>query len=126
MIMTESTAIFTGNLNEAQAERLGPYHAGLAESPPAPRYFEAMGWFDSPANAEEAAEVLAAAGYAFEQIPYLFDEINGFLIAPTVYGIITGYTNKPDEELIFRQLREITDPFGGCDASSCVSEKLDG
>jgi hypothetical protein len=83
---------------------------------PEPRYFEAMAWFDSPNDVKEAETALAAAGYAFEQTPYIFDEHNGFLLTSTVYGVITGYTDKPEEEVIFRQLREITDPFGGCDA----------
>jgi hypothetical protein len=74
-----------------------------------------MAWFDSPDDAKEAKEALAAAGYAFEQTPYVFDENNGFLITPTVYGMITGYTGA-DGNAIFRQLREITGPFGGCDS----------
>jgi hypothetical protein len=51
------------NLNEAQAERHGPFHAGLAEGsstetkptrPDHRRYFEALAWFDSPEDATEA------------------------------------------------------------------------
>jgi hypothetical protein len=74
-----------------------------------------MAWFDSPDDAKEAKEALAAAGYTFEQTPYVFDEHNGFLISPTVYGVITGYTNKPDEHALFHQLLEIVRPFGECD-----------
>jgi hypothetical protein len=72
--------------NQTQAES---YHAGLAEGPPTeiepaepePRYFEAMAWFDSPDDAEEAKEALAAAGYAFETTPYVFDESARWLLA---------------------------------------------
>jgi hypothetical protein len=119
------------NLNEAaQAERPAPHHAGLAEgSPkdilePAPeprrRYFEAMAWFESPDDAEEAKEDLAAAGYAFEQTPYVFDVHNGFLLAPTVYGVITGYTDEPDADVICYQLRDIIRAFGDCDCCGFV------
>jgi hypothetical protein len=108
------------NLNEAQAES---YHAGLAERPPTkeptrpePRYFEALAWLDSPDDATEAATALAAVGYAFERTPYVFDEDDGFLLTPTVYGVITGYTDKPDETALVGQLREIVGPFGEFDA----------
>jgi hypothetical protein len=117
------------NLNEAsQAEGQGPYHAGLTESLPTEtkptrpehrrrrrRYFEAMAWFDSPDDAVEAEAALAAAGYAFERTPYVFDEHNGFLITPAVYGVITGYTDKTNERAVFNQLLEIVGPFGECD-----------
>jgi hypothetical protein len=120
------------NPNEAQVERHGPYHAGLercAERPPTKtkptrpehRYFEAMAWFDSPDDATEAETALAAAGYAFEQTPYVFDEHDGFLISPTVYGVITGYTGV-DESAVFNQLLEIVAPFGSCDACGFVDE----
>ena len=125
------------NLNEAQAERHGSYHAGRAECLPKDilnlarqgksettetkptrrpehrRYFEALAWFDSPDDAEEAKAALAAVGYVFEQTPYVFDVHDGFLIAPTVYGVITGYTDKPDENALFIQLLEIIG--GSCD-----------
>ena len=110
------------NLNEAQAERHGPFHAGLAEGsstetkptrPDHRRYFEALAWFDSPEDATEAKAALAAVGYAFEQTPYVFDVHNGFLLAPTVYGVIAGYTGKPDENALFIQLLEIIG--GSCD-----------
>ena len=117
------------NLNEAQAERHGPYHAGLAERPPTeikptrpgPRYFEALACFNSPEDAVEAKAALAAAGYAFERTPYVFDEHNGFLIAPTVYGVISGYTGV-NESVVFNQLLEIVGPFGECDAFGFVDE----
>ena len=132
------------NLNEAQAERHGSYHAGRAECLPKDilnlarqdksettetkptrrpehrRYFEALAWFDSPDDAEEAEEALGAEGYAFEQTPYVFDEHDGFLITPTVYGVITGSTDKPDESALFHQLLEIT--AGGCDACGFLDE----
>ena len=113
----------TVNLNEAsQAERYNSYHAGPAEGPPTKtkptrpehRYFEALAWFDSPGDAVEAKATLAAAGYAFERTPYVFDEHNGFLIAPTVYGVISGYTGV-NESVVFNQLLEIVGPFGECD-----------
>jgi hypothetical protein len=81
-----------------------------------------MAWFDSPEDAKEAEEALAAAGYAFEQTPYVFDEHNGFLITPMVYGVIAGYTDKPDESAIFHQLLEIVGPFGECDACGFEDE----
>ena len=110
----------TMNPNEVQARDV--HHAGLTERPPtetAPmrpdrRYFEALAWFDSPEDATEAKAALAAAGYAFEQTPYVFDEHNGFLIAPTVYGVISGYTGV-NESVVFNQLLEIVGPFGECD-----------
>jgi hypothetical protein len=113
----------TMNLNETQAES---YHTGLAERPPTatkapirpePRYFEALAWFDSPEDATEAKEALAAAGYAFEPTPYVFDEHNGFLLTPTVYGVISGYTGyaETDEIALFTRLLEIIAPFGECD-----------
>ena len=116
----------TMNPNELQARDV--HHAGLTERPPtetAPmrpdrRYFEALAWFDSPDDAEEAEEALGAEGYAFEQTPYVFDEHDGFLITPTVYGVITGYTDKPDESALFHQLLEIT--AGGCDACGFLDE----
>jgi hypothetical protein len=118
------------NLNEAQAERHGPYHAGLAERPPTeikptrpePRYFEAMAWFDSPDDAAEAEEALAAAGFAFEQTPYVFDEKDGFLLTPTVYGTIAGYTDEPDGSVVFHRLRELIAPFGDCDSYGFLDE----
>jgi hypothetical protein len=106
--------------NQAQAES---YYAGLAEHPakikptrPEQRYFETMAWFDSPDDAEEAKAALAAAGYAFEQTPYVFDVSNGFLLTLTVYGVIAGYTDEPDAGEVFHQLREIICPFGDCDS----------
>jgi hypothetical protein len=126
------------NLNEAQAERHGSYHAGRAECLPKDilnlarqgksettetkptrrpehrRYFEALAWFDSPEDATEAKAALAAAGYTFEQTPYVFDVHEGFLIAPTVYGVITGYAGIDDMTLV-HQLLEIIRPFGECD-----------
>jgi hypothetical protein len=118
------------NLNEAQAERHGPFHAGLAEGSatetkptrPDRRYFEALAWFDSPDDATEAEAALATVGYAFERTPYVFDEHNGFLLTPTVYGVITGYTDETDERALFHQLREIADPLGGCDACGFEDE----
>jgi hypothetical protein len=92
------------NLNEVQATRQTNH-----------RYFEALAWFDSPDDAAEAKAALATAGYTFEQTPFVFDEDNGFLITPTVYGVITGYTGV-DESAVFHQLLEITGPFGSCDA----------
>ena len=120
----------TVNLNKAsQAERYNSYHAGPAEGPPTKtkptrpehRYFEALAWFDSPGDAVEAKATLAAAGYAFERTPYVFDEHNGFLIAPTVYGVISGYTGV-NESVVFNQLLEIVGPFGECDAFGFVDE----
>jgi hypothetical protein len=75
-----------------------------------------MAWFDSPDDAVEAKEALAAVGYVFEPTPYVFDVHNGFLLTPTVYGVISGYAGEPDVSAIFRQLREITGPFGDCDS----------
>jgi hypothetical protein len=103
-------------INETHVEKHSvAYHAGLAERPPTkaptrpePRYFEALAWFDSPDDAVEAETALAAAGYAFEKTPYVFDEVDGFLLTPTVYGVITGYTDKPDASALFHQLIEIT------------------
>ena len=132
------------NLNEAQAERHGSYHAGRAECLPKDilnlarqdksettetkptrrpehrRYFEALAWFDSPEDATEAKAALAAAGYAFEQTPYVFDEDDGFLLTPTVYGVITGYTDKPDEMSVFNQLLDLVG--GSCDACGFEDE----
>jgi hypothetical protein len=115
------------NPNKTHAEH-GSYHAGLAERPPTetkptrpePRYFEALAWFDSPDDAKEAEEALAAAGYAFEQTPYVFDEDDGFLLTPTVYGVITGYTDKPDEMSVFNQLLDLVG--GSCDACGFEDE----
>jgi len=115
-------------INETHVENHSvAYHAGLAERPPTkaptrpePRYFEALAWFDSPDDAVEAETALAAAGYAFEKTPYVFDEVDGFLLTPTVYGVITGYTDKPDESALFDQLLEIT--AGGCDACGFLDE----
>jgi hypothetical protein len=50
-----------------------------------------MTWFDSPNDAAEAEADLAAAGYTFERTPYVFDEDDGILLTPTVYGVIFGY-----------------------------------
>jgi hypothetical protein len=80
-----------------------------------------LAWFDSPDDAEEAKEALAAVGYAFEQTPYVFDEEDGFLITPTVYGVITGHT-RLDESALFHQLLEIVRPFGECDACGFEDE----
>jgi hypothetical protein len=111
----------TVNPNQAQVEGHGSYHPGLAERPPTKeptrpesRYFEALAWLDSPDDAAEAETALAAVGYAFEQTPYVFDEVDGFLLTPTVYGVITGYTDKPESALA-GHLREIIAAFGECD-----------
>jgi hypothetical protein len=83
------------------------------------RYFEVMAWFESPDDAAEAETALAAAGYAFEQTPYVFDEKDGFLLTPTVYRVIAGHTGL-DEDAIFAQLLEIVAPFDSCDAFGFV------
>jgi hypothetical protein len=44
----------------------------------------------------------------------VFDEDNGILLTPTVYGMISGCTLAADEIALFNQLLEITD--GSCDA----------
>ena len=63
-----------------------------------------MAWFDSPDDAAEATADLAAAGYAFEITPYVFDEADGILLTPTVYGVISGYTLAADEIALSNQL----------------------
>jgi hypothetical protein len=79
------------------------------------RYFEMMAWFDSPDDAEEATAALAAVGYSFEITPYVYDDLDGVLLTPTVYGFISGYTSAADESVLFSHLKEITRPYGGCD-----------
>ena len=81
------------------------------------RYFETMAWFESPGDAEEATAALAAAGYSFEITPYVFDDSDGILLTPTVYGVITGYVGAGvDEHALFHQLIELARPYGTCDS----------
>jgi hypothetical protein len=65
------------------------------------RYFEIMATFQSPDDAKEAAVALAEVGYVFEQTPYVFDEEDGILLTPTVYGIISGHTAAASERALF-------------------------
>jgi hypothetical protein len=78
-------------------------------------YFEMMAWFENPDNAAETAADLAAAGYIFEQTPYVFDEYNGILLTSIVYGVISGHTTL-DSNALFDRLREIVGPYGSCDS----------
>jgi hypothetical protein len=80
------------------------------------RYFEVMAWFDSPDDAEEVTEALAYAGYAFELTPHVFDEEDGILLTPSVYGVISGYIETGESSTVFHRLREIIRPFGDCDS----------
>ena len=72
-------------------------------------YFTAMAVFHNPNVAAKASAALAAAGYAFEQVPYDDDEDD-------VHGTITGHIAAgADEHALCRQLIEIVDTYGTCD-----------
>jgi hypothetical protein len=46
----------------------------------------------------------------------VFDESDGILLTPSVYGVISGYVDAGvDERALFRQLIEITGLYGTCD-----------
>jgi hypothetical protein len=75
------------------------------------RRFEAEVWFNNPEAAKAGEKALAAAGYVFDE-----DDEVSLSLAPTVYGVISGRVAAGvDEDVIFRRLTEITEPYGLCD-----------